>query len=175
MLWAFDVCAFFFSSAPCVGQLTAGIPVMCLRTFAFFLLPRVDMCMCHSFSWYRVVAISEDVIFLQPSLLVDGMLGDSWEYQVPEVPEISGSLPDVSGDVSAPSVGGSGVDVGVAMPSVGLDASAPSASSVDLPGECIAWGVVFLLALYCLPLLPWKYQLRLMFVSVSKQWLHFRT
>ena len=56
--------------------------------------------------------------------------------QVPDVsapmPNVSGSLPEVPGDVSAPSAGG--IDFDVAVPSVGVDASAPSAS-VDLPGE----------------------------------------
>ena len=59
--------------------------------------------------------------------------------QVPDasvsVPGVSGSLPEVSGDVSVPSVGG-GVDVDVAVPSVDVDASAPSAS-IDLPGEYV--------------------------------------
>ena len=53
------------------------------------------------------------------------------------VPEMSGSIPELSGgDVSMPSVGG-GLDVDVAVPSVDVDASAPSASSVDLPGESV--------------------------------------
>ena len=60
------------------------------------------------------------------------------EPQMPDasvsVPEISGSLPEVSGDVSVPSVGG-GVDVDVAVPPVEVDASAPSAPSINLPGE----------------------------------------
>ena len=55
------------------------------------------------------------------------------------MPKVSGSLPEVSGDVSVPSVGG-GVGVDVAVPSVGVDASVPSAS-VDLPGECKPTGV----------------------------------
>ena len=42
-------------------------------------------------------------------------------------------MPEVSGDVSLPSVGG--VDVDVDAPSVDVGASAPSAS-LDLPGEC---------------------------------------
>lgn len=59
------------------------------------------------------------------------------------VPDMSGSLPEVSGDVSVPSVGGGGgVDVDVAVPSVGVDASAPSAS-IDLPGEWKAPGTCF--------------------------------
>ena len=52
------------------------------------------------------------------------------------VPVISGSLPEVSGDVSVPSVG-SGAGVDVAVPSVDVGVSAPSAS-IDLPGEYIS-------------------------------------
>ena len=62
---------------------------------------------------------------------------DSCLLQVPDasisVPAVTGTMPDVSGDVSVPSVGG--VDVDVAAPSVDVDASLPSAS-VDVPGEC---------------------------------------
>lgn len=58
-------------------------------------------------------------------------------YQTPDagasVPGISGSLTEVSGDVSVPSVAG-GLDVGVAAPSVDVEGSLPSASG-DLPGE----------------------------------------
>ena len=66
--------------------------------------------------------------------------------QVPEVsasmPDMSGSLPEVSGKVAVPSVGGGG-DVNVSAPSVDVDASLPSAS-MDLPGECTAFGLRFL-------------------------------
>lgn len=61
--------------------------------------------------------------------------------QMPEaslsVPEMSGSMPELSGgDVSVPSVD-AGLDVDVAVPSADVDASAPSASSINLPGESI--------------------------------------
>ena len=59
------------------------------------------------------------------------------------MPGISASLPEVSGDVSAPSTGG--IDFDVAVPSVGVDASAPSAS-IDVPGERRTAGV-FLVSL----------------------------
>ena len=59
------------------------------------------------------------------------------DLQVPgasvSAPNISGSLPEASGDASIPSSGGMEFDV--AMPSVDVGASASSAS-VDLPGEC---------------------------------------
>ena len=59
------------------------------------------------------------------------------QSQVPDAnisaPAVTGTMPEVSGDVSVPSVGGVGVDV--AAPSVDVDVSAPSAS-VGLPGEC---------------------------------------
>ena len=60
------------------------------------------------------------------------------------MPGISASLPEVSGDVSAPSTGG--IDFDVAVPSVGVDASAPSAS-VDLPGKCKAARVACFISL----------------------------
>ena len=70
-----------------------------------------------------------------------------WRSQVPDasvpVPNVSGSLPEVSGDVSVPSAGG--VDFDVSVPSVGMDASAPSAS-IDVPGERRTAGV-FLVSL----------------------------
>ena len=72
------------------------------------------------------------------------------QSQVPDasvtVPDISASLPEVSGDVSAPSAGG--IDFDVTVPSVGVDASAPT-GSVDLPGEWKAAGFArFLLCLF---------------------------
>ena len=73
-------------------------------------------------------------------------------FQIPYasvlVPKIIGSLPQVSGDESVPSVGGS-LDVGVAVASVDVNASLPSASG-NLSGECKSLGVeCFFLALYC--------------------------
>ena len=62
------------------------------------------------------------------------------------VPVMSGSLPEVSGDVSVPSVG-DGLDVGTAVPSVDVDASLPSAAR-DLPGEHKALGLRFLLCVW---------------------------
>ena len=68
-------------------------------------------------------------------------------FQMPDasisVPMVTGTMPDVSGDVPVPSVGV--VDVDVAAPSAGVDASAPFApsapsASVDLPGEFIYRG-----------------------------------
>ena len=55
-------------------------------------------------------------------------------------PAVTGTMPDVSGDVSVPSVGG--VDVDVAAPSVDVDASLPSAS-VDVPGVYKAFRTSF--------------------------------
>ena len=70
----------------------------------------------------------------------------SINLQVPDasvsVPGVSASLPDVSGDVSAPSAGG--MDFDVAVPSVGVDASAPSAS-IAVSGENKASCLGFLL------------------------------
>ena len=64
------------------------------------------------------------------------------------MPEMSGSLPEVSGDVSVPSADG-GLDVGVAVPSVDLNASLPSASG-GLSGECKSLGFErFFLGLFC--------------------------
>ena len=62
------------------------------------------------------------------------------------VPAVTGTMPDVSGDVSVPSA--AGVDVDVAAPSVDVDSSLPSAS-IDLPGEykasCICFSFFFFL------------------------------
>lgn len=90
-------------------------------------------------------------VILPPSLVVAGMVSLCL-LQVPDLPKISGSLPEVSGDVSVPSVGG-GLDVDVAAPAVAADVSVPSAS-VDLPGECEVSGVLpsrsFVCASVCL-------------------------
>ena len=82
------------------------------------------------------------IIVIDPTCALFQFCADSGRFidqpQVPDasitVPDIGGSLPEVSGEVSVPSAGG-GVDVDVAVPSVDVDASAPSAS-IDLPGEC---------------------------------------
>ena len=64
------------------------------------------------------------------------LVGIFLHCQVPDasisLPAVTGTMPDVSGGVSAPSAGG--VDVDVAAPSVDVEASLPSAS-IDMPGE----------------------------------------
>lgn len=57
------------------------------------------------------------------------------------VPGVSGSLPEVSGDVSVPPV--SGADVNVDVPSADVDAALTSAS-IDVPGECKIFVLRFL-------------------------------
>lgn len=85
-------------------------------------------------------------------------------YQTPDagisVPGVSGSLPEVSGDVSVPSVG-SGLDVGVGAPSVDVGGSLPSASG-DLPGES---GTHWVLLARCL-----RAMFLLLLVIVGRGW-----